>query len=259
MPIQAGKAISNTDLGFQGDDTGDNISIKNPGYAELTVQYWAWKNLKNVDYIGLNHYRRYFLFSSLPFQTKKIRSSVKEFLTVKNTTFDVHKHLGKCDIILAKRAIFPYPVYMTASDMDDYRLFKKTVYNSFPEYYYSFCDVMEHRNRMSHGNLFITKWEIFEDYCKWIFDIFGKVEKLKDFSGYSVEKARVFGFMAEFLLNVYVAKNKLKVKYYPILELRDNYQIDSAREVLNSFKYTLSFAISRSWSWWLKNKVLRNK
>ena len=59
-PIQVGKALSNVDLGFLGDDKGDNISVKNKEFCELTAMYWAWKNLKNLDVIGLCHYRRYF-------------------------------------------------------------------------------------------------------------------------------------------------------------------------------------------------------
>ena len=58
LPIQLGSAINKT-LGYQRDDVGENISAKQPYYAELTAMYWAWKNFK-ADYIGINHYRRYF-------------------------------------------------------------------------------------------------------------------------------------------------------------------------------------------------------
>ena len=44
MPIQVGKALHpELDLGFQCDNTGDNISEKNGSYCELTALYWAWK------------------------------------------------------------------------------------------------------------------------------------------------------------------------------------------------------------------------
>ena len=43
MPIQVGKANSKFDLGIQGDNEGDNISIENPHFCELTGLYWAWK------------------------------------------------------------------------------------------------------------------------------------------------------------------------------------------------------------------------
>ena len=41
--IHVGRAIS-SDLGYTGDDTGDNISFKNRNYCELTGMYWLWKN-----------------------------------------------------------------------------------------------------------------------------------------------------------------------------------------------------------------------
>ena len=59
LPIHVGKAGKES-LGYQGDDIGDNISWKNTSYCELTGVYWGWKNLQ-CDYIGLCHYRRYFL------------------------------------------------------------------------------------------------------------------------------------------------------------------------------------------------------
>lgn len=64
LPVQLGSAINKT-LGYQRDDEGENISAKQPYYAELTAMYWAWKNLK-ADYIGINHYRRYFSKEKIP-------------------------------------------------------------------------------------------------------------------------------------------------------------------------------------------------
>ena len=62
LPIQLGKTLTDVDLGITTDNTGDNISYKNLSFCELTGVYWAWKNLKNTDVIGLCHYRRYFDF-----------------------------------------------------------------------------------------------------------------------------------------------------------------------------------------------------
>ena len=58
LPLQVGSALHPHFLPVT-DDSGENISAKNPGYCEMTGLYWAWKNLK-ADYVGLCHYRRYF-------------------------------------------------------------------------------------------------------------------------------------------------------------------------------------------------------
>lgn len=45
-----------------GDNVGENISEKRNSFCELTVMYWAWKNMQ-ADYYGLCHYRRYLSFA----------------------------------------------------------------------------------------------------------------------------------------------------------------------------------------------------
>jgi len=62
LPLHVGKS-GKEELGYQGDNTGDNISLKNANFCELTGLYWAWKNLPN-DYLGLIHYRRFFSVKS---------------------------------------------------------------------------------------------------------------------------------------------------------------------------------------------------
>ena len=59
VPVQVG-AKGRKDIGMLRDDSGDNISEKNPNYCELTGLYWAWKN-ETYDVLGMVHYRRFFV------------------------------------------------------------------------------------------------------------------------------------------------------------------------------------------------------
>ena len=90
LPVHVGRALyPDKEFGYQSDAEGDNISIKNPYFCELTALYWAWKNLK-ADYVGLAHYRRHF---SLKTVHRGGRNSV---LTGKQAEILCRKH----DIIL---------------------------------------------------------------------------------------------------------------------------------------------------------------
>lgn len=63
IPVRCGAVYDKREgITMLGDDTGDNISEKRGRFCELTVQYWAWKNV-DADYYGLCHYRRYLSFS----------------------------------------------------------------------------------------------------------------------------------------------------------------------------------------------------
>ena len=58
--IQCGKEDTGIDLNIVGDNTCDNISIKNKYWSEITGLYWELKNLEQVSYVGLCSYRRFF-------------------------------------------------------------------------------------------------------------------------------------------------------------------------------------------------------
>ena len=69
QPVMAGNARHEQKSAITGDDSGENISIKNPYYSELTGIYWAWKNTKQ-DVTGSCHYRRFFTAQPEPFLYK---------------------------------------------------------------------------------------------------------------------------------------------------------------------------------------------
>lgn len=56
-------------------------------------------------------------------------------------------------------------------------------------------------------NMFVMKKELFDEYAMWLFDILGEVEKQIDISEYSVQEARVFGYLAERLMDVWILTN----------------------------------------------------
>lgn len=111
QPVQVGRAISQTELPFAvGDDTGDNISDRNRHYCELTAHYWAWKNLHDADYIGLNHYRRYFDFEGgSACSLRTVRSEA--FFSASHPVPDFDRLFSRCDIVMARPKIYPYNLY----------------------------------------------------------------------------------------------------------------------------------------------------
>lgn len=97
IPLQVNAEKNGKIEGFDyQDNTGDNISIKNPYFCELTGLYWAWKNLQN-DHIGLVHYRRYFS------ESKHIPKTTDEKFNVILNKKQVNELLSNNDIILPKK------------------------------------------------------------------------------------------------------------------------------------------------------------
>ena len=139
MPIQVGKAISSIDLGFQGDDTGDNISDRNDWYAELTAMYWAWKNLKGVDYIGLCHYRRYFNSHTKGLSYSEYQIVKTEEIKKLNLDLpDVEKELKHYDVILPKFKYYSTNLFRDYSfihNSEEIRFLIKVIKQYYPAYY----------------------------------------------------------------------------------------------------------------------------
>lgn len=227
LPIHAGRK-GKEDLGYRGDDTGDNISAKNANYCELTVLYWAWKNLQ-CDYLGLCHYRRYFGRS-----TKYIgpKDKTKAIFSEK----DYEALLTKYDVILPKKRNYYIETvrsqYGHAHNLQDLEEAGRVIALLYPEYTDAFKAVMNRRSLYIY-NMFVMKKALFDIYAKWLFGILFELEKKIDLTGRSSYDARVFGFLAERLFNVWLEKQELRVKEVDVVCLE---KINWTYKILNFLK-----------------------
>lgn len=195
VPLHAGRAL-HEDLGYIGDDTGDNISEKNPYYGELTGLYWIWKNRSDcADYLGLCHYRRYFLNDN----------------GVPMTAAEYEKILSQYDVMIAKPQTGEYDyrtVYARSHDIRNLKLTEDTIRTLCPEYLDDFEQIVSSHSCYI-GNLFVAPRALFRAYCEWLFDILFTMENSIDTSGMDEYHKRLFGFLSEQLLMVWIRHNRL--------------------------------------------------
>lgn len=233
IPIQVGTndVITATMLR---DNTLDNITDKNSNYCELTASYWIWKNIKEADYVGICHYRRYFNFYNpfynlKPSAQKKINNAnFKETKTFRSGSEKMQNKivtiLKKYDIILSR----PYKFKNTTLSENfcadhrhqDWTMTKKIIVEKYPEYKESIIEHLDQGTLFHIGNMMICSKEKFDDYHTWLFSILfeleAKIEIPKD-----QYQARVFGFISERLINLYVYHNKFKIKGIPTYKIID--------------------------------------
>lgn len=226
LPIHCGKALSQLDLGIIGDDTGDNISRKNPNYCELTAMYWAWKNLKDVDIIGLCHYRRYFDFHK---QCRRVVPSTffpeKDFAKLDLTIPDeVLRRVWGGYVVVCKPRCFMYNLmfdYAWYHISDDMKTLERLMKEKYPRESKAFNHVMHQRNYFHARNMFIMRWQDFDKYCSWLFAVLADVEQRTDISHYNPMQARIYGFMSERLLDVWLCANHSKIDERPVIFIAD--------------------------------------
>ena len=228
LPIQAGAALHEPIPGYQPDSEGDNISAKNPNFCELTCHYWAWKNLKNVDIVGLNHYRRYFDFQKKwpQFSADKRFISTTDFLCHPYQFTDLEKFLQKYDIILPVARHWrvsntqQYGKYHIAKDWE---MLRQIIKEHSPQYMPAFEKTMDHCNKSVGYNMLITHWKHFDAYSEWLFDILFEVERRVPPIDDPIQ-SRIYGYMSERLINVFCERHHLHIKHFPLIMPLDDYQ-----------------------------------
>lgn len=225
VPIQTGRAIAEKEFdGMIGDDTGENVSLLNDKYNELSAQYWAWKNqdkLGNPKYFGFMHWRRHFLFDeTLPRPERRwlYKGDFYEFGRVDNDYlkyFDdeqICKVMGKYDIVLPKAYDYNNYRYKSIREnyqvqpgqhMENYELMLSVLKVDYPEY-------KEAVKKFEKGryeylcNMFVMRKDIFDEYSEFLFAVLEKLDGLIDYSHYSWQGYRTLAYLGEMLLNIFI-------------------------------------------------------
>lgn len=199
------------------DNTNDNITTKNKNYCELTALYWIWKNI-DCKYVGLVHYRRYFYHRYKSLFSYKLYSNS-----------ELQKILTKFDVILPIKSVVSgkswknvyehYSHFHYKKDLDE---LVKIIKRFYPEYYDCCISVLQQK-KVSLRNMIITSKKILNEYCNFLFGILFKLEAHIDISYYDEYQSRVYGFLSEYLSDVFFkVHSDYKIKYLPVCNTDDS-------------------------------------
>lgn len=201
VPLHVGRE-GKEDLGYLGDNVGNHISDLNFLYGELTGLYWIWQNIHELDYVGLSHYRRYFLNNQGMYMNRE------EYLDLlmENDVL-VSQHM-ECENSYLEH-------YGKAHNIHDLKAVGRAIEKLYPEYVPSFQKAMQGKIFYS-GNLMVTSLPILKGYARWLFTVFAEASEEIDVSGYDNYHRRVYGFLSEQMMYVYVLKNELRIYELPV-------------------------------------------
>lgn len=194
-PIQVGAALTDKRICEVTDDTGDNISDRNPNYSECTALYWIWKNAQYSDYIGLCHYRRHFEIPNndiclLTESDIDVLTTIPTFVPENVLTF-MQTFIPRLDFELAIKMIKKiYPDYYDTAN------------SFFSSRFYPPCNMM------------LMRYNVFNDYCKFAFSVTFEIERFYEERGI-YRFNRYIGYIMECLFGIYLMKHKdeLKIAY----------------------------------------------
>lgn len=205
LPVQVGPG---EDLGYARDNTGPNISEKNPSYCELTALYWAAHNL-DVDALGLAHYRRLLGEPGVPTRRRQILSGQSL-----DALLDTHA------LLLPKPRRYWIETtashYVHAHHAGDLAILREVVAQQAPACLDAFDRVMG-RTWGHRFNMFVMTRPLLDGYIPWLFGLLEAAEARIDTTGYNPYDARVMGFLAERLLDVWVEAEGLAYRELPCL------------------------------------------
>tara|TARA_B110000208_G_C11788990_1_gene436726 strand:+ start:2078 stop:2908 length:831 start_codon:yes stop_codon:yes gene_type:complete len=252
LPVHVGSVNSELKIDIQRDDEGENISSKNNQYCELTAIYWAWKNLKELDYIGLAHYRRYptfekesirdifinkfkYIFYRYFYNSIEPGSNFTKWHSldnklnynfIKDVETSLRYYKDSYDIYVPNP--IKYSNYNVRSCFNviipSYiiEIISKTIHKFYPEFSNEFTKLLN-GNRIFPCNMFVFNSVIFSEYSKFMFTILFETEEILKLSNIK-PIPRTFGYIGELLTSCFIEykiSNGSKTMFFNILNIKN--------------------------------------
>ncbi|MDO5117067.1 MAG: DUF4422 domain-containing protein [Eggerthellaceae bacterium] len=241
LPIHVGAALALEAIAsMQPDDEGDNISMRNPRFCELTAQYWAWKHIE-AEYIGLCHYRRYFCFDDLDHESNdhaqiEVVDLTPEAASEYRLDDDalITQTVQKYDMIIPnewdvrgvytpkgpKRTVAKHMIAYGLVTKDILKALDKAVAKRQRAYRKDLSDYLCGTTYIGY-NCFIARRDLFDELCAFEFDILDALDESFDFSNDPENGERVFGYLGEILFSTFVLHlartGKANIGEYPLV------------------------------------------
>ncbi|HUN39071.1 MAG TPA: DUF4422 domain-containing protein [Acetobacteraceae bacterium] len=223
--VQVGAALGERQTGCVHDDDGDNISARNPLYAELTALYWLWKNVED-DVVGLCHYRRYF---------SPIMAPSEPVLTARRDDVQGLVSLDPAGVLFAQETaiaelIVPRPVVCTGSLEDQY-----ISHHGRPQDWHAMLAALAlvhpneardargfftQSNALTQYNMLIGRRDVVRAYCAWLFPVLAEVERVLNPQVHPMQH-RALGFLGERLFSWWLESRNPRRVHRPVLFINE--------------------------------------
>ena len=111
-----------------------------------------------------------------------------------------------------------YSQYIHAHHEQDLTETRKIIAEKYPQYLAAYDCRME-KTTGHRFNMFIMRRDLLNEYCGWLFDILFELERRLDISEYDPYDQRVFGFVAERLLDSWLDTNGYIYTECPVVNM----------------------------------------
>ena len=219
------------------DNTGENISTKNPFYGEYSFHYWMWKNeIDNIPdntWIGFCTYRRFWsnkknenskiifekVLNEIPNEWNEYDVILGDRQNVEGIKWMKVLKYGKAAILKNPKAIFKknrnlkfnFDLFHGVGILD------KAIALLDDENKIDFKEYVNNNRSFNQVNMFISKSKtLIKNYYTTIFNWLSECEKIFGFNLEGYSKIRIYAFLAERFMPYWFNKNA-KTLEWPII------------------------------------------